>query len=293
MELNIKKAEILKKEADTIYSKLFYFGNRYEDASEKYNKAAKIYKISKDYSKCCECLKKELECYERSNEKFSKISVLDELANVYHHIDKKESIKYYEKLIDCYVEQGKYERLSKIYGQMALIYEEENDYETCAHYLKKAGDMLYDDNQRISSVNHYDKLINVYIELNKYNEAMEIINNIMTIYQNQPTYFQVKYLFKLAVCKMLMYSKENQMDNFNEEINNITNNCVYFDNSIEHKLLESLTQSYLNRDVNEFTKLLKDYDFYKKLDDSYIKLFAEIKKNLMNNNQDEQYEDLT
>ena len=280
-----KRADILKHEADSIMGKIFYFrSNRYEDASNKYNAAFNLYKIKKDYRKAIECKKKELECYVKLSDKFNINQAYLEMANIYKYIDELQSFCYYEKVCEYYIENGKFDKLPKVFNDIAELYEKNNNIEKAVEYYKKAGDIYNSNNLKMSTVKCYEKLTDMYLLLSKYENGVETLNDILSLMNDQGTFFSIKYIFKLLVCYMALYSKENLMENYKSKISFILDNYIIFDNSVEHKLLIELTDAFISDNIDKYSKLLQNYDSYKKLDDIYVKLFTDIKNNLMDKN---------
>lgn len=281
--MDLIKAEIFKKEADSIISKLFYFGgNRYEDAVDKYIKAGKIYKILKKYDLAVECMIKESNCHRKLKNDFDEYATYYEIASTYSNFDKQQSLFYYNKAISYYIENGKYEKLAKIHNEVATIYESFGNNELCSENLLKAGDYLFDGDQKTSSVKYYEKLADIYIILEKYSDSILILEKILDIFRNRHSYLLTKYIFKILVCYMTIFTKENNINGFENKLNSIINNYIAFRNSEEHTLLLSLIIAFKNNNKNDYSKLLKDYDYLKNLDSYYVKLFREIKNNLIN-----------
>lgn len=292
--MDLKRAENLKNEADKIIKKFIYIGsNRYEDASEKYNAASNIYKAKKEYQNAIQCMNNELGCYIKLNDAIKINQIHINLGNIYKNLDKEKSLYYFSKVEKYYDEIGKFEKLVKIYGEMASIYEDINNYEKAVEYFKKASEILQFENQKLAAVRYYEKIVDIYILTSKYSDAAQTLQNIIELMCDQKSYFSTKYIFKYLVCQMVLHSQSNEMEYYTKELDKVTNVHTIFNNSSEQILLQSLQRAYVNNNNNEYSRLLKEYDYYKKLDHVVVKLFLDIKKELDDINNLHEELDLT
>ncbi|ARF09117.1 SNAP protein [Catovirus CTV1] len=277
------RADALKKEADSIYSKFIYFGNRYEDASSNYINAAKLYKMLKKYDKSIECLKKALDCFNRLNHNYDKLTTLNELAITYQLYDKNMSIKYYKDLIDFCIEKDYYDKLAKFYYELSGVYEQICDYKNCAEFYEKAADMYSSDNQRTLAAQCYDKYAVICVELDQPELSVNAMKTTLSLLENESRFILFKYAYRLAVCEMFAHSKKNDMIGFSERLQEIADTYMHFNTSTEHLMLVELARAYTESNLSEFIKILKEYDDHKRLDESFVRMFTKIKKNLENN----------
>lgn len=279
------RANLLKQNADNIIHKIFYFGSRYEDAKEKYHAAKQLYKIIKNDKLVIECLLKEVECCIKLKDYTGLANAHYELAFLYSSIDKNKSVIYYEKLINYYTDNGDILKLAKIYQEIAHVYEQMNDFKLCADYLNRAGDIYFAENQKYEGVKCFDTLSLVLITLNDYEGAISILDIIIEKMSTEKTYFLPKYIFRFLITKLVLCVQsgidDENMEAFREALLTLSNNYVVFDGTLEHKLLSNLINVILERNINEYQNLLRDYDYFKKLDNLQIKIFSEIKNKMI------------
>jgi len=292
-----------KQEGDAILKKtslgsIFGFGKqqKFEDASAAYTKAGNAYKMSKQWSeagaafmKCAECqlgLESNTDicnsyveagsCFAKSN---SPLDAIDPM----------------QKAVDNYTERGRISQVSRLYKDMAEIYEKNREMEKAIFYYEKSADACEADNKPSEKQKMLLKIATICsagegIECDFKKAAgifesmgLENMNSKLGAYNAKNNFFQA------ALCHMANgdnVAAGNKIQSFKQADFN-------FPSSRECLFLEQLLEAMDQYNAEDFAEACQTFDRITPLDPWKTSVLVKIKRHLVSAGDENNDEDLT
>lgn len=263
-----------------------------EEAIEKFSFASDEYKIEKAYSKQIECLIKIDEIYdkkfaitkERLDKKFQAtnlkilidIMLKENKKNILISQDNKfipyDTMSYIKKYILTSEETADDEHLIKSIDYILKLYENTDD-DKIIEFLIELYEKQYELTQK------YDEKYGDLLVKNKnYTRAAEIYESIGKLKAESSTLkFGCAKLFLKSICCYILSDDDVNAQRKFDEIE-LSYPIIHSDR--DFKLSRNIMESYQERDLESYTRVMYEYDEISKLSDFHVNLFNLIKKKM-------------
>lgn len=288
--MSINKANILIIKAEKRLNAWSFGDNsKYEDAAEIYENAANIYKINKNWALAGDIYKKVSECHMKGQSKYEAAKHLVNSANCYKNMDLEKAIKYIRSAIELYIDEGQFNQVGKLYMATAVLLEKSdpekaiNDYRLAAECYDGEGSSLAN--------KCWLKVASLSAEyLQEYEIGIKIYEKLALKYlDNNSLKWGTKDLFIKSVLyyvAMLDLVAADRAINLYEEMD------VSFIGTHENKFLRNILESVKDYNVQLFTDIVAEYDVIYKLNNHKILILLLIKKNINDDESDDETIDL-
>ena len=275
----VDKADEEMKNGNINLTKCRFFGNKYEDAIENYQRAGNLYKIAKDWKKAGIAFIKASDCYKHLKYNFDVANSLIEAAKCYEKFNTEETVKLISMAVTYYMEDGKIMFAAGKEKWIAEIYEnDENIEKAVEHYLRSIE--LYELENSMTGNNCKLKVGLYLAQLERYKESIIIYEELAEIYlKNNMLKWSVKDIFfRAGICCLCM----NDYIFMVKSIQKYKDMDISFSNQKECLFLEQLLECYDKNDSELFSQIVREYDNILKLDTWKINLLLRIKNNMDN-----------
>ena len=261
------------------------FGGKYDEALEKYQKAANLFKLCKKWEKAGDVFTA------MANVNINKLkSVRDaarnysDAANVYRKLsDTDKAIDAMKLAVDINTDQGNFNAAAKQEKIIAEICEEGNNYEDAVEHYSLAADYFDTENSTSSANAMKLKKAHFSAHLKMYAEAIDIYEQVAKAsVDNNLIRFSVKdYLFKAMLCHFAMFAEQSEDErNIEPSIAAHEQYCeidVNYEDSREGTLVQTVLDGVQNEDLNTIMKGIRAYDRISKLDHWKSSLLLKVK----------------
>jgi tetratricopeptide (TPR) repeat protein len=211
--------------------------------------------------------------FKKNNDDYQYINCLERAVNLLLKKDiNKETKIIIKKLIDIYIELGRFNKLGKLYDKIASLYEN-IDIEETIYYLLKAI-QCYDscENHKYCSKTCKIKLVHLYIQKKNYFQSCEILNQI--IESKNDSAILLNYILCILATDDFVFAKKEF-----EEKNMLLS-------TYDKILIENILQSLMEGNVDLFQSACQKYDNIIPLNKINVDILLHIKNTLFNNETD-------
>ncbi|XP_076911768.1 alpha-soluble NSF attachment protein-like [Bidens hawaiensis] len=298
MSDQIAKALEFEKKAEKKLNGWAFFGFKYKDAGDLYEKAANCYKLAKSWDQAGSVYVKLAECHLKMDSKHEAANAYADAAHSYKKTNTKECIAHLEQSLNLFMEIGRLSMSARYCKEIAELYEQEQNLEKAIAYYDKAADLfqgeLYEQEQNpevTTSANQCkQKIAQFSAQLEQYQKAIEIYEEIarQSLNNNLLKYGVRGHLLNAGICQLCkgdVVAIMNALERYQE---------LYptFSGTREYKLLADLAAAVDEEDVAKFTDAVNEFDSMTKLDEWKTTLLLRVKL-LLKAKEEEDDDDLT
>jgi hypothetical protein len=261
----------------------------FNDKEIKMNKAMTYFKIAlREFVEKTDFLSY-AELSEKIGDKYIKINnnydALQYYKNAQKHYLTQDSTKFInltiDKIIPLCIEKNDIAAVGKYYYQIAKLCKDEGDQYT-KQYFDNA--LKYLESEKNSDLyNCYIDYAIFLMESNDIDSAIYYLEQIMIYIDDKPILiFGVgKYIFLILLC----YLSKGDIVLTKRKLDEYCDKYSIFIDSIQHKLIIKLIQSYDENDIDKYSTDLFEYNQIKKLDKIEVGLCITIKNNMLADNE--------
>jgi alpha-soluble NSF attachment protein len=277
-----RAAELVAK-ADATLKKWTYFlgGDKHEDALELYEKAANLYKMTKNWEEAGRTFLKTVPCHIKLGSTFEAANAYQNAANCFKKSNKPEAIQALKNAIQILTDMGRFASAAKLEKELGELLEEEQDFESAIQHMQTAADYFDGENQKSSANQCIVKIAHLYGTVEKFDEAIENFEKAARncVDDRLLKWGAKEYFFKAAACRLAkMKDPEEEISSVKEKIEEYKDEDVHFGSSYEYKCIENMIPAIEKKDIPGFKKALRDYDSIQKLDDWKTSIFLKVLK---------------
>jgi len=272
----ISQAE--KKVKGSLMSMFGSGSSRFEEAAELFEKAANTYKLAKKWEDAAASYCKAAECYLKLKSNHEAAQQLINASNCYKKTQVSEAIVCLGRAINMYTEDGRFSIAAKHQKEIAELYEAELDTERAMDAYQQAAD-FYDGEGSSSSTNQcLLKVAQFAAQLEKYDKAVELFEKVArSSLENNLLKWSVKdYFVRAAICILCnedFVDAQRAVDRYKEW-------DPSFASQKEFKFLEDLIKAVEEKNIEEFTAVVVEFDSLIKLDQWKTSMLLKIKNTL-------------
>jgi len=277
---DVQKAKELVDKAEATMKKWVYIsGDKWEDSLAMFEKAANLYKMSKQWEEAGQCFIKSVTCHYKLGSKYEAATAYQNAANCFRKDNKTEAINAMQSAISIFTEIGRFSTAAKLEKELAELCEEEENFEAAIQHYQTAADYFEGENQKSSANQCIVKIAHLNATIGNYDDAIEqfekAANN--SVEDRLLKWGAKEFLFKAAVSRLArMTDAEDQISEVQSKIEDYKDLDVHFGTSYECKLLDGIVQAFEKKSVTDFKKALREYDNVQKLDAWKTPMFLKV-----------------
>ncbi|XP_047953704.1 alpha-soluble NSF attachment protein-like, partial [Salvia hispanica] len=220
------KGEDFEKKAEKKLSGWGFFGSKYEDASDLFEKAANSYKLAKScnfhhlligffYPGLCSALfiggigpgaayVKLANCHLKLNSKHEAATSYADAAHSYKKSNIRESISCLEQSVNLFLDMGRLNMCARYYKEIAELYEQEQNFEQAIVYYERAADLFQSEDVTTSANQCKQKVSQFAAQLEQYQKAIDIFEDIarQSLNNNLLKYGVKGHLLNAGICQL-------------------------------------------------------------------------------------------
>ncbi|KAL6070856.1 Soluble NSF attachment protein alpha isoform [Balamuthia mandrillaris] len=263
---------------------------RKEEAAETFSKAGNLFKLSKNWEAATKAYLRSAETHLEAGSSHEATAAYINAATSCKKHDKTASIKYLERAIAIFVEDGRFSIAAKHQKEIAEMYEEELEKEAALQNYQTAADYFEGEGSHVNARGCLLKVAIFSAELGQYEKAIQIFEDLASQSQDGLSKWNIKeYLLKAGICRLA----QGDLVAARKALNHYKDTYLSFAGEREFKLLDDITNAYENYDVEAFTTAVAEYDRLSTFDSWYTSLLVKIKKavSMEDENDEEPAED--
>ena len=239
--------------------------NKYQEAYDFYKKAAINYILEKDWYKAYRAYREAGDiCLEYLKIRYEALNMYSEMSKCLEKVDETGAIEVIKKkMIELYVEEGRYEEAGKYEKELGEKYEKMEEYQNAIDEYQLAIEYFKLNKKKSTFPLYMESLLKIGLlnaRLYKYSNSIYIFEKILKIYhkdKNQYTKNDIKECyFRILLC-MLAQGDIHFIKQKMEEIEQWNIDTKY---QIEFTLIHDLISAIERNDAIEFAQICTDYD---------------------------------
>lgn len=285
-----QKAKELVDKAEVTMKKWVYIGgDKWEDSLSMLEKAANLYKMSKNWDEAGQTYIKSVQCHMKLGSKYEAANAYQNAANCFRKDNKEEAINCMTQAISIFTEIGRFPTAAKLEKELAELFEEDEKYEEAIQHYQTAADYFESENQKSSSNQCIVKVAHLNAVTDKFDDAIEQFEKAaQTSVEDRLLKWGAKeFLFKAAVCRLARITDiDEQIAEAQSKVEEYKDIDVHFGSSYECRLLEAAIPALEKKDITAFKRAMRDYDNVQKLDSWKMNMFLKILRVLEANVKD-------
>jgi alpha-soluble NSF attachment protein len=264
-------------------SKSFFTLNstdKIEQAAELYEKAGNLYKIEKSYDSAAAAYKEAARCYNLSKNYVCETTNYSIAAMLYRKAtNHQEYLLCIERAIELTLNLGYFDRIGKLYGNLANFYEHSARLEEAILYYEKAAEYYEAEDKAIDRRRSLLSVAYISAQLERYERATELyeaegVSCLSTITKwSAPEYF-----FKACICRLC----EQDTVSASKAVAKYLRLYPAFEDTREYRLIIEIIRCLESDEVDSFTSALTEFDTVSRLDDWTTQMMLRIKMQFEN-----------
>jgi len=268
----------LEARADKKRNGFQFFGNKYEDAFEMYERAGGMFKLAKKWQNAGEVYTKAAECQIKLDSKHEAATKYVEAANCFKKVSNPDAVDRLKLACDIFIDLGRFSQSAKLQKDIAAIYESEVDLEHAIEHYESAADFFSGEESHGQAAECLLKVGQFCAQLEKYDRAIDIYEKVAAdSVENTLRKFSVRdYLLRAGLCQ-LCTGDIIRAKRANERYGEMDPS---FPESREGKLLRNLCDTVERQDVDGFLKAIHEFDSISKFSPWHTTLLLRIRKSI-------------
>jgi alpha-soluble NSF attachment protein len=265
--------------------------SKYREAAQHYENASNLFRIGKDYTSAGKALLLSAEMYNKCNAQRQTMEAYIKAANIFRKENPDDAIMCLQTVINFYTETGKFSMAARHQLEIAKILENSSELQKAIDAYETAAEYYEGDNNSRDAAQCLLKVAYFSAELEKYDRATEIFEQIGKIYVNNSLMkFSTRYLF-LKGC--LCYLANNDLIGAQRALDRYIEIDPTFLTQRECKFLRSLINSIEELNMDNFSVLCADHDSVTPFDSWTTTILLRVKNGFFNSASNDLPEDLS
>ncbi|KAH7664705.1 NSF attachment protein [Dioscorea alata] len=283
------RGEEFEKKAEKKLTGWGFFGSKFEDAADLFDKAANCFKLAKNWERAASVYKKLANCHLKLESKHEAASAYVDAANCYKKISAQDAAESLNQAVNLFLEIGRLNMAARYCKELGEIYEQEQSFDKAIDYFERAADLFQSEEVTTSANQCKQKVAQFAAQLEQYPKAIEIFEAIArhSMNNNLLKYSVKGLLLNAGICQLCrgdVVAITNALEKYQDL-------DPSFSGSREYKLLADLAASMDEEDVGKFTDAIKEFDSMTRLDPWKTTLLLRA-KNVLKAKEEEE-DDLT
>ncbi|CAG8498240.1 10147_t:CDS:2 [Paraglomus brasilianum] len=274
------EAQALVAKADKKAASLGWFGgNKFEEASELYNKAANTFKLGKRWKEAGDAFMKSAQMQIQLNERDEAAMTYIAASKCYKKGCPEESIMALKSAIEILTDRGRFQSAAGHQKEIAQIYESELiDLDRAIQAYELAADWYAAEEATALANNCLVKVAHFAATLEQYDKAIEKFEQVATAsIDNQLTKWSVRdYFLKAGLCHIA----NGDVIGAQRALNRYIEMDYSFSQEMQCTFLKDILTAVESQDPDFLTQKVKEYDARKHLDNWMTTILLRIKNSL-------------
>lgn len=258
-----------------------WFGrNKLDEAAEQYQNAGNYFKCIKKWKEAGDAYYQAAGCLVSIQENDEATTSFINASKCYKKSSPMEAVNSLKQAIQFLIEKGKLNQAANHQKTIAEIYETDlMDVEKALESYETAADWYSTENSPVLSNQCTLKVAHLCGELEQYEKAYNLFEKVASnSIDNELAKWSVKeYLLKAGLCHLANKANEGGFMTFLDTFDEIDGT---FRDTREYKFLENLLTSTEEKNVDDFVKVISNYDSLTRLDPWKTKILLKIKKDM-------------
>ncbi|KFM27426.1 Alpha-soluble NSF attachment protein 2 [Auxenochlorella protothecoides] len=270
---------------------LGWFGNKYEEAAECFEKAANQFKLAKSWAEAGDTLSKLAEIHIKLESPHDAASAWVDASKSYLKIDHKRGVQALQNAVSIYTDMGRLGMAARQLREIGEVLEREGEKEQAMTFLEQAADLFATENSNAEANKCNLKIAQTSAELEQYPRAIALYEGIArtSVENNLLKYSAKGYLLCAGICQLA----SNSLPGVRDAIQRYNDIDITFENSREEGLLTALADALEARDADAFTAAVQEFDSMTRLDAWKTAILVRVKRMITAPYADMQEDDLT
>lgn len=257
-----------------------FFGNKYEDAAELFEKAANNFKLAKCWNDAADMYTKLAECHLKSDSKHEAAGAFVEAAKAAAKTQPQLSTELLHKAVGIYTDMGRLNMAARQLKEIAETQEKQNQKEEAITFYEQAADLFETEGSTSEATKCRLKIAEFCADpdMARYHKSVEIFEDAAKrAVENNLLKFSARgYLLNAGICAMC-YTSAADMEAKLQKYRDID---LQFQASREDNLLSGLVEAYGKGDDKMFATMLAEYDSVTRLDAWKTKVLLVVKRRI-------------
>eukprot|EP00798_Chlamydomonas_sp_ICE-L_P023303 gene23303-30540_t len=275
---NAAKADEYKKQAEKKMKGFGFFGNKYEEAAELYEKAGNNYKLAKCWNDAVEVYEALAECQLKCDSKHEAATAYVEASRAASKVQPAKSTELLHKAVGLYTDMGRLNMAARQLKEIAETNEKQGLKEEAIRFYDQASELFECEGSTSEATKCRLKIAEFSAELAKYPRAVDIFEEAArkAVDNNLLKFSARGYLLNAGIC-YLCYGSVDDIETKIEQYRDID---LQFGGSREDTLLTSLHEAFSDSNDQAFSTALAEFDKVTRLDAWKTKILLEAKRRL-------------
>ncbi|TMW60517.1 hypothetical protein Poli38472_000559 [Pythium oligandrum] len=252
---------------------------KYEDASDLFEKAGNQYKIGRKWQEAADAYVKCAECQMKLKESSRAAQFYQNAADALSKVNPTDAVEYFKTAIAMLCDAGRFSNAAKLQKQIAEIYEGQDNKEEALENYRQAADYFSGENQQSSANNMLLKVAQFSAQLERFDAAMEIYESIAksSMESNLLKFNAKNHLLNAGICALatkdlvLVQMKWQEY----QEID------YTFADSREGKFLQAMVQAFEGFSSDAFADAVYQFDTISKIEPWKITILLHVKESIL------------
>ncbi|KAJ3166716.1 hypothetical protein HDU88_003199 [Geranomyces variabilis] len=254
----------------------WFGGNKLEEASELYGKAANAFKLSKKWKEAGDAFMSQAGVLNRMNERDEAASSYMNAAKCFKKNSPQDAISALQQAVEILTERGRFQAAANHQKQIAEIYETElADFEKAMHAYEIAAEWFHGEDSNAQANACLLKVGTFAAQIEQYEKAIEKFEQVATnSMDNNLTRFSLReYFLKAGLCCLctLDYVRTRQA------LERYKNMDASFEQTREYNFLKALLDAAEEQDKVAFADALDSWNRLTTLDSWKVSLLTKVK----------------
>jgi alpha-soluble NSF attachment protein len=284
----LERATKQRAEAEGCLGRMSLFGfgktQKHADAAEKYKDAGNSYKMGEDFRSAAAMYELASDNFKVGESDTDTVSMMVEAATCYEKTDKVKCVEAYQKAIEFYNIQGRWQRSSQYLKKVAEVYEGEGDIEQAMSAYEEAASMYANDGKPSQAQSCNLKIAGMATSAEMYDRAAKIYGEIgiTCMDSNLGKYAAKGHFFNAALCHLAI-GDVVQIQNKVEEFKNVD---FSFGTSRECQFIDQLVEAVAENNSQAYAQACADFDRISPLDHQKTTILMKGKSHIMEDNDE-------
>ncbi|KAH7664704.1 NSF attachment protein [Dioscorea alata] len=198
------RGEEFEKKAEKKLTGWGFFGSKFEDAADLFDKAANCFKLAKNWERAASVYKKLANCHLKLESKHEAASAYVDAANCYKKISAQDAAESLNQAVNLFLEIGRLNMAARYCKELGEIYEQEQSFDKAIDYFERAADLFQSEEVTTSANQCKQKVAQFAAQLEQYPKAIEIFEAIArhSMNNNLLKYSVKGLLLNAGICQL-------------------------------------------------------------------------------------------
>jgi alpha-soluble NSF attachment protein len=249
---------------------------KFEDAKERFQKAANIYKMLKAWESAAKAYERVGDMADQLDAPHEAIAAQTEAAEMHARYDKKRATQLYKSIATKNCEAGRFQRAAQMLDSAGALLEEDGDSGGAVECYAKAADYHFSDRANSKGNKSLEKVGFLSADLGNYGDAAKIFEQLgySSLESTLLKFGAKKHFLHAGFC----FLAKGDVVAAQVGLGRYLAADPTLKDTREHKLYAELMSCYENLDVDNFTSALAEYDRVMSLDRWETSVLLRIKK---------------